>query len=144
VEADEIIARIETDKVTVDIASPEAGVIQSYFAAEGDTVDVGANFFELDTDGKPGAAAAAQPAKPAAEAPKVSVFFPTCQPSFEYIKYYKLERPKQLKHRNLTLFRPQPQLHLNLLLLNQPLHHQLQHLPPQHQLNQLPPQAPSN
>jgi len=28
VEADEIIARIETDKVTVDITSPEAGVIQ--------------------------------------------------------------------------------------------------------------------
>jgi 2-oxoglutarate dehydrogenase E2 component (dihydrolipoamide succinyltransferase) len=51
VEADEIIARIETDKVTVDICSPTAGVIKNYFAAEGDTVDVGANFYEIDTDG---------------------------------------------------------------------------------------------
>lgn len=52
VEADEIIARIETDKVTVDIAAPEAGVIQEYFSQEGDTVDVGADFYVLDLDGK--------------------------------------------------------------------------------------------
>ena len=72
VAADEIIARIETDKVTVDITSPVAGTITKYFAAEGDTVNVGADFFELDTDGKAGAAAA--PAAPkAAEAPKVSI-----------------------------------------------------------------------
>ena len=38
VEADEILARIETDKVTVDITAPEAGVISQYFAAEGDEV----------------------------------------------------------------------------------------------------------
>lgn len=39
--ADEIIARIETDKVTVDITSPDTGVITKYFAAEDDTVAVG-------------------------------------------------------------------------------------------------------
>lgn len=50
VEADEIVARIETDKVTVDITTPVAGVIKGYLAAEGDTVEVGADFFELDTD----------------------------------------------------------------------------------------------
>jgi len=51
--------------VTVDITSPSAGVIKSYFAAEGDTVAVGSNFFEIDTDGKPGAAAPKQtPAPP--------------------------------------------------------------------------------
>ena len=75
VEADEIIARIETDKVTVDITSPDAGVIKGYFAAEGDTVEVGADFFELDTDAKAGTAAPAAPAAPKAapaEAPKVS------------------------------------------------------------------------
>mmetsp|Transcript_15007 Transcript_15007/g.23241 ORF Transcript_15007/g.23241 Transcript_15007/m.23241 type:complete len:114 (+) Transcript_15007:122-463(+) len=68
VEADEIIARIETDKVTVDIAAPESGVIQEYFAAEGDTVDVGADFYTIDLEGKAGAAAAA----PKKEAPKAA------------------------------------------------------------------------
>ena len=52
VEADEVIARIETDKVTVDITAPQSGVITEYFAAEGDTVDVGADFYKLDTDAK--------------------------------------------------------------------------------------------
>lgn len=75
VEADEVIARIETDKVTVDITSPVAGVIQKYFADAGDTVAVGADFFELDTDAKAGSAAPASPTPAApkqAEAPKVS------------------------------------------------------------------------
>ena len=73
VEADEIVARIETDKVTVDITSPEAGVIKAYLAAEGDTIEVGADFFELDTDATGGSAPAtpAAPKAAAAEAPKV-------------------------------------------------------------------------
>ena len=66
VEADEIIVRIETDKVTVDITAPKSGVIKEYLAGEGDTVDVGADFYVLDTDAKGGSA----PAAPKAEAPK--------------------------------------------------------------------------
>ena len=42
VKADEVIAKIETDKVTVDILSAHTGVITKLFAAEGDTVTVGA------------------------------------------------------------------------------------------------------
>ncbi|XP_042382774.1 dihydrolipoyllysine-residue succinyltransferase component of 2-oxoglutarate dehydrogenase complex 1, mitochondrial-like [Zingiber officinale] len=42
VEMDEPIAQIETDKVTIDVASPEAGVIQKFVAKEGDTVTPGA------------------------------------------------------------------------------------------------------
>jgi len=64
VQADEIIARIETDKVTVDITSPESGVIKKYFSEEGDTVEVGGNLFEIDTDATGPAAAAAAPATP--------------------------------------------------------------------------------
>ncbi|KAI3795723.1 hypothetical protein L1987_38380 [Smallanthus sonchifolius] len=41
VEVDEAIAQIETDKVTIDVASPEAGVIQEFVAKEGDTVEPG-------------------------------------------------------------------------------------------------------
>ena len=50
------MAVIETDKVNVDIRSPHAGVIKKYFAAEGETVQVDAQFFEIDTDAKGGAA----------------------------------------------------------------------------------------
>ncbi|KAL5214562.1 hypothetical protein ABZP36_003714 [Zizania latifolia] len=41
VEADEVIAQIETDKVTIDVSSPEAGVIEKFIASEGDTVTPG-------------------------------------------------------------------------------------------------------
>lgn len=69
---DDVIARIETDKVTVDIAAPRAGVIKEYFAEEGDTVEVNADFYSLDTDGKPdpnAGAAAPKKAEPAPAAP---------------------------------------------------------------------------
>ncbi|XP_004294402.1 PREDICTED: dihydrolipoyllysine-residue succinyltransferase component of 2-oxoglutarate dehydrogenase complex 2, mitochondrial-like [Fragaria vesca subsp. vesca] len=41
VELDELIAQIETDKVTIDVASPESGVIEKFVANEGDTVEPG-------------------------------------------------------------------------------------------------------
>lgn len=63
------MAVIETDKVNVDIRSTHSGVIQKYFANEGDTVQVDANFFEIDTDAKGGAPAAPKQAAPAKEAP---------------------------------------------------------------------------
>ena len=83
VEADEIVARIETDKVTVDILSEHAGVITKYFAEEGDVVEVGAEFFEIDTDAKApeGGAAAATPATPEPAVSDIS----KCAPSkFNY------------------------------------------------------------
>lgn len=63
VEVDETIASIETDKVIVDIKASHAGVIMKYFAAEGDRVEVDAEFVEIDTDAKAGSApkAAAPP-----------------------------------------------------------------------------------
>ena len=68
VQADEIVAVIETDKVNVDIRSTDSGVIKQYFANEGDTVAVDAEFFEIDPEGKPTGGAPAQ-----AEAPKKQV-----------------------------------------------------------------------
>ncbi|KAI4307986.1 hypothetical protein L6164_031107 [Bauhinia variegata] len=41
VKVDEPIAQIETDKVTIDVSSPETGVIQKLLANEGDTVEPG-------------------------------------------------------------------------------------------------------
>ncbi|KAJ7960795.1 Dihydrolipoamide acetyltransferase component of pyruvate dehydrogenase complex [Quillaja saponaria] len=41
VKIDEPIAQIETDKVTIDVNSPDSGVIQKFLAKEGDTVEPG-------------------------------------------------------------------------------------------------------
>lgn len=72
VNEDEILARIETDKVTVDIAAPKAGVIVKYMADIGDTVEVGADFYQIDTDGKAGSAPAAAAPEAKKEAPKAT------------------------------------------------------------------------
>ena len=81
VELDEVIVVVETDKVTLDIRSPHAGVITEWKADEGDTVEVGSDFLVIDTDASPpegGAAPAAEPTpepatpEPAAEAPKAA------------------------------------------------------------------------
>ena len=49
---DDIVAVIETDKVMVDIRAPSDGVINKYFFSEGDVIEVGADFFEMDPDAK--------------------------------------------------------------------------------------------
>ncbi len=63
VEADEVVAVIETDKVNVDIRSTSSGVIKKYFANEGDTVAVDADFLEIDSDAKGGSATKAEKPK---------------------------------------------------------------------------------
>lgn len=60
---------IETDKVNVDIRSPHSGVIKKFYANEGDTVQVDANFFDIDTEAKGGAAPTQTATAPAKEAP---------------------------------------------------------------------------
>jgi 2-oxoglutarate dehydrogenase E2 component (dihydrolipoamide succinyltransferase) len=69
VAADEPVASLETDKVSVDVPSPVAGVFGEALVAEGDTVNVGA---VIATIGEGSGAAPAQPAKaaePAAATP---------------------------------------------------------------------------
>eukprot|EP00166_Cyanidium_caldarium_P001760 ctg_190.g153 len=64
VEEDEVVVQLETDKVTVDVRSPAAGVVREVLAAEGDNVEVGAGLFKVEV----GAEAAARPRpKPAKE-----------------------------------------------------------------------------
>ncbi|KAE7995396.1 hypothetical protein FH972_000201 [Carpinus fangiana] len=52
VEVDEPIAQIETDKVTIDVASPEAGVLQKFVAKEGDTVEPGTKIAVISKSGE--------------------------------------------------------------------------------------------
>lgn len=51
VEVDETIAQIETDKVTIDVASPEAGIIEKFVAKEGDTVVPGTKVAVISKSG---------------------------------------------------------------------------------------------
>ncbi|KDP22730.1 hypothetical protein JCGZ_01832 [Jatropha curcas] len=68
VEVDEPIAQIETDKVTIDVASPEAGTIQKLVAKEGETVEPGTKIAVISKSGE-AAKQAAPPEKAAAEPP---------------------------------------------------------------------------
>ncbi|XP_047091893.1 dihydrolipoyllysine-residue succinyltransferase component of 2-oxoglutarate dehydrogenase complex 1, mitochondrial-like [Lolium rigidum] len=80
VEADEVIAQIETDKVTIDVSSPEAGVIEKFTASEGDTVTPGTIIATISKSAAPSEAHAAPsketsqketPPPPPPEKPKV-------------------------------------------------------------------------
>ena len=62
---DEPIASLETDKVSVEVPSPVAGVLAETVVSEGDTVAVGALIARIDENG---AAAAPAPAQQAADA----------------------------------------------------------------------------
>lgn len=66
VAVDEPVVELETDKVSVEVPAPTAGVIASIAAAEGDTVEVGALLGAIEAGG---AAAAAPKAEAAAPTP---------------------------------------------------------------------------
>ena len=80
VKVDEPIASLETDKVSVEVPSPVAGVMGQHAVQVGDTVQVGAMLATIEAgDGSaaaPAAAPAAASAAPAAPAPAAS----TAQP----------------------------------------------------------------
>ncbi|MCL4148166.1 UNVERIFIED_CONTAM: hypothetical protein GTU68_061660 [Idotea baltica] len=65
VNADEPLVELETDKVTVEVPAPSAGVLSEIIAQEGETVEVGALLAALDA----GASAAAEPAAAPEAAP---------------------------------------------------------------------------
>jgi 2-oxoglutarate dehydrogenase E2 component (dihydrolipoamide succinyltransferase) len=70
VAVDEPLVELETDKVTIEVPAPSAGVLGEISAKDGDTVAVGALLGQIN-EGAAGAAAkpAAAPAKPAAPPP---------------------------------------------------------------------------
>lgn len=50
VEEEDVVALIETDKVTVDIKATRAGVITQQFGAVDDEIEVGADLYEINTE----------------------------------------------------------------------------------------------
>lgn len=102
VEVDEPIAQIETDKVTIDVASPEAGTIQKLVAKEGETVEPGTKIAVISKSGE-GVPQAAPPSQektasqppPAAEKESIG-------------KGTTKTETSSLKGKEKTLFPPQP------------------------------------
>merc|ERR1719499_852968 len=80
VNVDDIVAIIETDKVSIDVRASSSGIIEDYHCGVDDTVEVGAKLVTIDPDGKAPAGGAAKPAadptpaaqKAAAPAPKAA------------------------------------------------------------------------
>ena len=76
VRKDETLVELETDKVSVEVSAPEAGVLSEIVAGEGATVTIGALLGRMG-----GAGAQPAPAAPkAAEAPKPAAATPTPAP----------------------------------------------------------------
>jgi 2-oxoglutarate dehydrogenase E2 component (dihydrolipoamide succinyltransferase) len=70
VAADEPLVELETDKVTVEVSAPSAGVLTSISAPEGSEVPVGALLGVVDADAKASAAPRANATPKAAPAPR--------------------------------------------------------------------------
>lgn len=71
--ADEPMVEVMTDKATVEIPSPVSGTIETVFAKEGETIEVGKVLVVIQEEGKVSSQPEAKPeAKPAAAAPAPS------------------------------------------------------------------------
>src|SRR5947209_6720664 len=68
VAADEPIASLETDKVSVEVPSPVAGILTEQLVGEGQTVVVGAVIARIDQNASAGTVSAPSPAQTAATA----------------------------------------------------------------------------
>ena len=79
VSEDEVICEIETDKTSVPVPSPAAGVIEELLVEDGSTVSPGAKLLKLKV-GAAGAPAAPKPAAAAAPAPAAAVAPPPPPP----------------------------------------------------------------
>ncbi|MEE4348013.1 MAG: 2-oxoglutarate dehydrogenase complex dihydrolipoyllysine-residue succinyltransferase [Paracoccaceae bacterium] len=69
---DEMLCELETDKVSVEVPSPAAGVLAEIVAPEGTTVDASAKLAVISSSGAAAAPAAASEAPAAAPAPAAS------------------------------------------------------------------------
>ena len=72
VSVDEIVAIIDTDKVSVEVRADAAGVIEEIFVAEDENVEVGAQLLKIATNGVAVPAAAAPAAAAVAAGGAVS------------------------------------------------------------------------
>ncbi|MBD9517333.1 MULTISPECIES: dihydrolipoyllysine-residue acetyltransferase [Pseudomonadaceae] len=70
IEADQSLLTLESDKASMEIPAPKAGVVKAIKVKVGDTLKEGDEILELEAEGGAAEAKAEEPAQPAAEAPQ--------------------------------------------------------------------------
>lgn len=96
----DVVALVETDKVTVDIKAEMDGVVTQQFVAVDDTVDVGAELYEIDTEAEASISAPETSSeKPAAASAPASVPEPAKPPAVAAAAPEK----KQQSHRSPSI-----------------------------------------
>ncbi len=98
VQADEPIASLETDKVSIEVPAPVAGVMGEHLVKIGDTVNVGAVIASIEAGS--GTVAAPSAAAPAAAAPVAAAtegVSPTLSPSVRRLVLEKGVDPSSIK-----------------------------------------------
>eukprot|EP00560_Eucampia_antarctica_P008142 CAMPEP_0197826090 /NCGR_PEP_ID=MMETSP1437-20131217/3083_1 /TAXON_ID=49252 ORGANISM="Eucampia antarctica, Strain CCMP1452" /NCGR_SAMPLE_ID=MMETSP1437 /ASSEMBLY_ACC=CAM_ASM_001096 /LENGTH=442 /DNA_ID=CAMNT_0043426359 /DNA_START=45 /DNA_END=1373 /DNA_ORIENTATION=+ len=84
VQADDVVVVLETDKVSVDVRSPEAGRVLEILGEVDDVVEVGSDLFRMDTDDVPDVtepASEAPPPPPTAVPSKAETVAPSAPPT---------------------------------------------------------------
>jgi 2-oxoglutarate dehydrogenase E2 component (dihydrolipoamide succinyltransferase) len=97
VKADEPIASLETDKVSIEVPAPVAGVMGEHLVKIGDTVNVGALIASIEAGSGAVAATAATPATAAPVAPAAEGVTPTLSPSVRRLVLEKGVDPSSIK-----------------------------------------------
>jgi len=80
IEADQSLLTLESDKASMEIPAPKAGVVKAIKVKIGDTLKEGDEILELEAEGDNAKAKPAEPAKPAAEEPKQAAPAPAAEP----------------------------------------------------------------
>ncbi|MGE9764652.1 dihydrolipoyllysine-residue acetyltransferase [Pseudomonas sp. PDM20] len=70
IEADQSLLTLESDKASMEIPAPKAGVVKAIKVKVGDTLKEGDEILELEAEGGAAEAKAEEPTQPAAEAPQ--------------------------------------------------------------------------
>lgn len=97
VKADEPIASLETDKVSVEVPAPVAGVMGEQLVKVGDTVNVGSTIASIEAGSGAAASAAPAPAAAAPAAAPVEGVAPTLSPSVRRLVLEKGVDPSAIK-----------------------------------------------
>ncbi len=98
VKADEPIASLETDKVSIEVPAPVAGVMGEHLVKIGDTVNVGAVIASIEAgSGTVAAPAAAAPVAAVPVAPTAEGVTPTLSPSVRRLVLEKGVDPSSIK-----------------------------------------------
>ena len=97
VKADEPIASLETDKVSVEVPSPVAGVMGQQVVKVGDTVNVGAVIASIEPASAAVSTSSTAPAAPAATPSAAEAVAPTLSPSVRRLVLEKGVDPSSIK-----------------------------------------------